>query len=75
MSFAKVQKVLEKKEISEENLSFPIFIPPIDGIVEGEDSLFDEVWILGGELFGIVATLDVLGTKIMKTIRKVLNIA
>ena len=42
-----------------------VFIPPIDGIIEGEDSLFDEVWILGGELFGIVATLDVLGTKIV----------
>ena len=26
-----------------------IFIPPIGGIIEGEDSLFDKVWVLMGE--------------------------
>ena len=27
-----------------------VFIPPIGGIIEGEDSLFDKVWVLTGEL-------------------------
>ena len=53
---------------------FTIFIPPVDGIVEGEDSLFYEVWVLGGELFGIEAgndteerkiTLDILTPKVL----------
>ena len=37
---------------------FTILIPPIDSIIEGEDSLFYEVWVLGGELFGIEAGND-----------------
>ena len=37
---------------------FTILIPPIHCIVEGEDALFDEVWVLGGELVEIVAGYD-----------------
>ena len=31
-------------------LALFVFIPPIDCIIEGEDSLFDKVWVLTGEL-------------------------
>ena len=39
-------------------LMISVLIPPICGIVEGKDTLFDKVRILGGEFFCIKASND-----------------